>query len=89
MKVPGGVLNATAAPATLEFNADHIFISNEGAKTVYLSLQQHQDSGEEVSVSDFYLKTGEYMLLDGHKFARLRYVCGGADATTLRFIAWK
>lgn len=89
MKVPGGELSVTNSPAQLDFVADHVFISNEGSKTVYLSLQQNQDNGDVVTTSDFYLKTGEYMLLDGHKFSRLRYVCGGADSSTLRFLAWK
>jgi hypothetical protein len=82
-----GVISATAANGVTIIGKRHVLLANEGAKTVYLRV----NSTSIATVSDFPLLAGRAIALDTSDTSvinNVRYICGGADVTSIYYLAW-
>jgi len=74
------------ASATTKLGRVNVILTNSGAKTLYLRLNQ-----DGATVSDFPLVSGATRQLTA-SYGRVIYsvaaICGGADDTTLDYLAW-
>lgn len=82
-----GAIAATAVSLMTKIGKRHLILVNNGAKTVYVRFN---DTGV-ATVSDFPLVSGRSMVMDsdpGSVIYCVSTICGGADATTVNFVAW-
>ena len=81
-----GTISATAASAVTKIGRRHILLKNNGSKTVYVRLND-----KTATTSDFAIVAGATVTLDcnfGDVIYSVVTICGGADATTLNYLAW-
>lgn len=81
-----GVQNVTIITSTVYVGRRHCVIVNSGAATCYLRL-----NGPSATVSDFPVGSGKSLTLDcdsGDEIHSISAICGGADVTTLSYLAW-
>jgi hypothetical protein len=81
-----GVISATAASAATVIGRRHVILVNVGAKTAFLRLND-----KTATVSDFPLLSGASITLDsseGSEIYSVVTICGGADATTINYLAF-
>lgn len=82
-----GVISATNVNGVTVIGKKHVLLANEGSKTVYIRV----NSTSIATVSDFPLLAGRAISLDvsdPNVIANVRYICGGADATSIYYLAW-
>lgn len=81
-----GVANVTAASSTTKIGRRHLVLVNSGAKTAYIRLNT---TG--AVTTDFPVLSGKSVTLDcdeGSEIYSVSAICGGADVTTLDYLAW-
>lgn len=81
-----GVANVTAASSTTVVGRRHLVLVNSGSKTCFLRL-----NGTGALVTDFPLASGKSVTMDcgeGDEIYSVSAICGGADVTTLDYLAW-
>jgi hypothetical protein len=81
-----GVISATAASAVKVIGRRHVVLVNTGAKTVFIRLNDAV-----AVVTDFPIAAGASVTLDsseGSEIYSVVTICGGADATTVSYLAF-
>jgi len=81
-----GVISVTAASAVTVIGRRHVILVNVGAKTAFLRL-----NSTPAVVADFPLLSGASITLDsseGDEINKIAAICGGADATTINYLAF-
>ena len=81
-----GVISAAVASAVTIIGRRHVVLVNTGAKTVFIRLNDAT-----ATVSDFPIASGASVTLDsseGSEIYSVVTICGGADATTVSYLAF-
>lgn len=81
-----GVMTVTAATATIKIGRRNLILTNSGSKTVFIRF-----NGPDAVVTDFpllTLKSFQFNCNEGDGVYSVSAICGGADNSTLDYIAW-